>query len=393
MLVASGKVLYVVDAFGIATEIAGLPGDGPVQMARNANADIDVAMVADGRLFYYKAGVLTEYDNDFLPSLVGVVFIRGRFVVGCADGRFYYSEISKTVIDALNFYNAEGKPDGLAAIWQRRNEIWLLGTETVELWSPTEDDEDPFSPLGGGALPIGCLAGGTVAETSDDILWVDHSRQVRRAKGMQPSEVSPPWVVRLIEAEPNKASLVGHAYSLGGTNFYELSGSTFTIRYNMDRNEWYERRTQDMTRWRGQGAILFDGKILIGDAVNGSIWRLDNTHPADGDDDIIIQLQSAVVHLHPVPLTIYSLHLDVVPKRFADDGRDRKCMLEISSDGGGSWSRPIVASLGKQGQFKRALWRRLGTYERTGAVLRFSASARDVASVMDGMINGNQGSA
>lgn len=393
LVVVSGQALYEVDQTGSATAIAGLPGSGPVQMARNALADPHVAMIADGEAYVYRTGSLAKLETDFLPTLVGVVEINGRFVFGAADGRFFYSKIGSTEILGDQFYNAEKKPDGLTGIWTMNDELILFGSESREIWAPTQDAKDPFSPLGGGASSVGCRFGGSIAETADTVMWVDDSSQVRKSQGVQSAEISPPWVARLIEAETDDSALIAQAYSFGGLNWYEISGTAFTLRYNMDTNQWFERETYGAKRWRGQGAIKFAGKILIGDVRDGTIWHLDKDATADGDDEIVTRLLSTIVHASPVPLSVYSLHLDVIPALFSDPDRVRKCMLRLSADGGKSFGRPLTTNLGRQGEQRRAIWRRLGTYEKTGAVFEFSALAKDVSCIFDGAVNAQSGSA
>lgn len=397
LLIASGRVLYESDALGNVIEVAGLPGDGPVQFAKNAIADPDVMMVADGRAYHWKGGTLAALETDILPSLVGVILIRGRFMFAAVDGRCFYTDINSINIDGLSFSNAEGKPDGLVKPWGRRSEAWLLGTETTELWSPTEDENDPFSPLGGGALPIGCLCPGSVAENNDDIFWIDNKHQVRRATGMQPKEISPPWVVRVIQNEPDKQSIVGTCYSVAGANWYEISGSTFTLRYSLDAGHWVHRQTGDLPRWRGQGSIDFAGKTLIGDYASGDIWELDANCHDDGDTAVVMRLQSPLVHASPGPISIYSLHADIIPSVGGNSTdpeiADPKAMLRMSYDGGKSWTRPLTARLGKQGEYRRVIWRQLGTYERGGVTFEIAISSKVAKCVMDCQINGLSGSA
>lgn len=401
LLVAAGFTLYEVDALGVVTEVAGLPGSGFVQMAKNAKADPDVLMVASGRLWHWKGGAFVAFDSDFLPTLVGVVFIRGRFVVACSDGRLYWTGINDTIIDALSFANAEALPDGLVAIRERRNELWLFGSDSVEIWSPTENAEDPFSPLGGGAQPYGCLAApGAVAENAGHIFWIDDNRQVRRAEGLQGAEISPPWVVEAIEKVADPSTIRAATFAHSGMNWYQISSPLWTMTYCLDSNYWTERVTGDDKRWRGEDSITFAGKTLIGDWQSGAIWELDANGYDDGEDHkpVVMVLRSALVHAFPTPLSVYSLHADIIAAAQHSANPEvsaPKAMLRISSDGGKSWSRPLYKAVGKPGArvSPRAIWRQLGTYERQGVSFELSMSARVARAVGDGIINGAAGSA
>jgi len=395
LYVVSGRVLYAVTPAGDASELAGIPGDEPVQFAANALDQPDIMLCATGKLWTIKGGVCVPYDGDAIAgTVVDIDFLRGRFLIGLANGQFYYTRINSTEIEGDAFYNAEGKPDGLVGLWTRRNEVWLLGTESVELWSPTQDADDPFSPLGAGALPIGCLSAGTIAENNDDIFWVDNNRQVRRANGYTPKEISPEWVVEVIQAEPDTSSLRGFTFSLGGVNWYVLRGSTFTLWYNLNTNQWTERETLRSKVWRGLGAISFADKTLIGDDRSGSIWQLDADCALDGPDEIMVRLQSPIVHAWPMPLSIYSLHVDVLsmPRAGDFDEGQRTIRCRVSEDGGLSWFAPLTHVMGVRGAAGRVVFRQLGTFERQGATIELVMSATAARCVMSAVINGQQGS-
>lgn len=395
LYVVSGRVLYAITAAGDATELAGIPGDGVVQFAANALDQPDIMLCASGKLWTIKGGVCAPFDTDAITgTVVDVDFIRGRFVIGLSNGQFYYTRINSTEVEGDAFYNAEGKPDGLVGLWVRRNEVWLIGTESVELWAPTTDPDDPFGPLGAGALPIGCASAATIAENNDDIFWVDNRNQVRRANGYTPKEISPEWVVETIEAEPDKGSLVGFTHSLGGVNWYTLRGSTFTLCYNMNTNQWTERETLGRSTWRGLGAAGFAGRTLIGDDQSGQLWELAADYPMDGTIPIQMRLQSPIVHAWPMPLSINSLHVDVLSAVTAQDldATDRSVTLRLSEDGGRSWFAPLTHTLGARGASTRVVFRQLGHFERQGATIELRLPALSARSVMAAVINGQQGS-
>lgn len=396
LLAVIGNALYEFDVLGNRIEVGGIPGTGRVQMAANAIADPDVMIVADGLPYHWKAGALVPFETDVLPSLVGVVFLRGRFVFAAADGRFFYTQVSNITIDGDAIYNAEGMPDGLVAIAEFSQEIYLLGTESLEKWGPTNDDTDPFSPLGGGALSIGCGCPNSVVDIAGNLIWIDDNFTVQMLTGTAPADVSPEWVTRTIKAEPNKQAIIGTAYELGGTTWYEISAPSFTLRFNVKRKLWTHRETIGMKRWRGQGVVAYAGHLLSGDSLNGTIWMHDPDHPMDGDDPVVMRLVSPLIHASPAPLAVYTLHADIISgvggNSTDPEVAEPKAMLRISRDGGKSWSRPIAKPIGKQGQFRRVIWRQLGLFERFGGAFEISISSKVAKSVGECLINGTAGS-
>jgi hypothetical protein len=395
LYVVSGRVLYVVTPAGDIAELAGIPGDAPVQMVANALDQPDILLAADSKVWWIKGAVCTPYAPEAVTgSVVDVDFVRGRFVLFQSNGQFYYTRINSIEVEGDAFYNAEGKADGLVGGWVRRQEVWLLGSESTELWAPTTDVDDPFGPLGAGAIPIGCKNAATIAENSDDIFWVDNNNQVRRAQGYTPKEISPEWVVEIIEAEPNPESLRGFSFALGGLNWYVLMGSTFCLWYNLASGQWIERQTDGLPTWRGVGAVAFAGHVVVGDHRSGQLWRLTADHPFDGDVPIHMRLQSGIVHAWPMPLAMHSLHVDVTSRPTMGDvsEADRTIALRLSEDGGGSWFAPLTRVLGERGAASRVIFRRLGTFERQGATVELVLPAVAAGCVKSAVINAEQGS-
>jgi hypothetical protein len=398
LYVVCGAGLYRVDTDGTATEIAGIAGSGPVMFARNAMTDADVMIGASGATYHMKNEVVTKFESDAMPEAEGVSFIKGRFVFPIADGRFFCSNINSTTIFGDSFYNAEGRPDGLVRSFARRQELWLFGEESFEIWAITGDDSDPFSQLGGGAKSIGCISAGTVTEMDDRIFWIDDNAQVRMATGYDGQVISTPQVTRKIEAEPDKSAIRCDAYQLDGFYWLTVSAPTFTEVYNITTGQWTGRQTGSSTRWRGRGAVKFDNKIICGDIENGDLYQIDMDYHRDGTEPVVMRLRSPVIHAFPAPLSLYSLHLDALagpePRdATADDESDPQVMMRISRDGGGSWSGRLYEPLGRQGEAARCVFRQLGTVQRQGAVVEISISAPIAKAVTSGLFNAESGTA
>lgn len=396
LYVVCGSGLYKIDASGFVQEIASIAGSGPIQIAHNALAEPDVIIAGPGIRYHMRSDVVVPFDQDGLPTSQGVSFIKGRFVLPIVDGRFYYSNVGEITIFADSFYNAEGKPDGLVRSYVRRQELWLFGTESYEIWAITGDDSDPFTQLGGGAKAVGCLGPGALAEIDDRIFWIDDDFQVRMATGYDGQVISTPQVVRKIQAEPNKTAVRLDAYQLDGFYWLQVTAPSFAECYNITTGQWTGRTTGEVTTWRGSGAIKFAGKTVIGDSETGDLYHIDMDYHRDGDEPIVMRLRSPVIHAFPTPLNLYSLHVDAMagpePRDQSDTTQtDPQIMLRISADGGGSWSGPLFESLSRQGEAARVVFRRLGMVQRQGAVVELTIAAPIAKAITGGLFNAAQG--
>lgn len=388
LYVCAGRTLYLIRPTGGVVVIGGVPGDGIVTIEQNSLADPDIVVVGGGSVFVQNSKGYSRLVTDAMPAPISVAFVGGRFLFGVADGRFFYTRVNSTEIDGDAFYNAEGKPDGLIRAYVRRREVWLFGTLTLEVWSITGDELDPFTPLGGGARPYGCLSAAAVAEIDDRIFWIDQDYAVRMAQGYDGTPISTAYVTRVIKAEPDKTGITASVSTVDDTDFYEISGSTFTLRYNLKTGRWTDRVTGQLARWVGHGSVRDGDDTIVGDYRSGNLYRVDKAATSDGDEPIYCRLVSPCISAFPSPVVIYSLHVDVEPRALAVEP---KMQLRMSYDGGKSFQGSIAKKIGKVGGRNRAIWRKLGPVERQGAYIELSGFASDIGAVMAVVINGDTG--
>lgn len=388
---AAGRSLSLVAPSGARSTIGDIPGSGPTRFARNAFADPIIPIVSDGAITILRSGKLTPFSTDDMAPPIDVGFIRGRFVYPIADGRFYYSRIGEATVEADAFYNTEGNPDGNVGVWIRRNEIWLFGSKSLEIWAPTEDATDPFTILGGGARPFGCMSRGSICEVDDNLMWVDNQGSVRMAQGYEPADIGTPFTNRIIMADPQRKSIEGHTYQIEGANYYEISGSNFTLRYSLLTRQWTERKTRGMKRWRGAGAADFADEIIVPDLATGNLYKMDKDFAYDGDEPIIMRLVTPIIHAFPTPLSVYSLHVDMLTGRGVPGLDPPIATLRISDDGGETWSAALDEPLGMQGKNARVIWRALGSYERQGAAFEITLPSPVARCVMSALVNAEDG--
>lgn len=389
LYVASGPGLFKIDVSGRVTDLSGLPGSGLVTFASNALATADTIIVADGAAYHLKQDRLTTYSSDAFTAPISTAIINGRFIFPLADGRWFYSNVNTTDVFGDSFYNAEGKPDGLVRAFVRRNELWLFGRETLEIWADTGDENDPFTRLGGGARAIGCVSAASVVELDDRIFWVDDNNHVRMAVQYDGQKISTPFISRLIEAEPDKAGIRCDTYQLGGWDWLLVQGTTFSALYNIDTNQWTERETAGLRRWQGSGAIVFNDQVIVGDVSQGRLYTLETDHDRDGDQPLHWYCRSPIVHAWPQPLALWSLHLDVLASKEHEPG-DVSC--RVSFDGGSTYGSRLYEPLQtSERSGPRVVFRRLGTAERTGATIEVGAEASTARGMMAALINADSG--
>ncbi len=378
-----GRVLYTIDPAFTATAVGGIASDGRCYLALNRQRpNPQVAIVCDGLVYVWQAGVVTRLNDPDLPPPIDVNFLDGYMLYLGVDGRFFGSAIDDaTDIDALDFATAEKSPDGALRGAIRNREYWIFGGETTEIWQNTGGSGFPFARLT--SLDIGCLSGASVASFNDTLVWIAPDKTVRLAQGYSPKVISSNAVSRDIARVTDPTSIVGWSYEDEGYAHYVMSSSLWTWEFQMHletgHGAWHERKSAGLDRWVGEYGALFENKIICGHYNAGTLYQIDkDTHDEDGSD-LIMTVQTPIVHAWPRRLEIASIHADFaagVGLNAAAPNLDPQVSLQLSHDGGNTWRNELTKSLGQMGQYNtRQVWRRLGITNADGVTIKLSCSA------------------
>lgn len=118
------------------------------------------------------------------PSMNTIVGIDTRLVSGYRDpsGIFRWSglgNLGHQVWDALNFAEAEARPDPIVAIAENTNELFVFGTETLQVFSP--DPVVGFAP--GRTMNLGLLAPYSLIKVDDMFAFLDREKRFVLTEG------------------------------------------------------------------------------------------------------------------------------------------------------------------------------------------------------------------
>jgi len=296
------------------------------------------------------------YGSDYVD------FLNGFFIFNKpGTGQFYVSGAYDLTIDALDFASAEGVPDRLLRAIRDHNEVWLFGTESVEVFAPSTSADFPFERIAGAIQETGCAAANSVAQMDNTLFWLGSDPRgdaiVWRANGYQPARTS----THALEEEIRKYSRIddatGYSYQQSGHSFYVLTFPTAkkTWAYDAATGLWAERafRTEAnaLEHVRDSCHVFYQRKHLVGDRENGAIYELDlDTYTDSGS---LIPRIKTFQHISQANVIQFfrRLTLDMQVGIGGPLEQDPQVWLRWSDDGGNSWGSPVVTSLGQVGQF------------------------------------------
>ena len=386
---------------------------GPVSMSDNGT---QLFIACNGASYIYNVNTLqfAQISDPDFPGAVSVGFLNGYFVFNQPNSQKFYvtALLDGTSVDPLDFASAEGSPDNLVSLIVDHSEVWLFGSNSVEVWYDAGLADFPLARVQGAFNEIGCIAPYSVAKLDNAIFWLGADARGRgivyRAKGYTGERISTHSVEWQIQNYSDLSDAVAYTYQQDGHAFYVLNfpSANSTWAYDVSTGVWHERGgfiDGAFTRHRGNCQMSYGNKIVIGDYQNGDIYSFDLMVYSDagaaqkwlrswrvfppGQNDLKRTAQ------HSLQLDCETgVGLSGSPGSGLNDGRlitesgnyittqdgfvlavsateesstDPQIMLRWSDDGGHTWSNEHWVSMGRTGEYgRRAIWRRLGMTQK-----------------------------
>jgi hypothetical protein len=373
--VVSGSELYKLDTAYGATLLGTVSGSGPVSMADNG-FQLFVACNPDGYIYDDTTNLFGQITDVDYAGAVAVGYLDGYFVFNQPNSQtFWITQLLGSSIDPLDFASAEGSPDGLVTLIVDHRELWLFGTNSVEVWYDSGNATFPIERIQGAFNEIGCAAAYSVAKLDNGIFWLGSDARgngiVYRANGYTGQRVSTHAVEFAIQGYADLSDAIAYTYQQEGHAFYVLifpsAGATWV--YDVATNSWTERAgfaAGVFTRHRSNCQMNFNGEIVVGDFENGNIYAFDlDVYADNGAEQKWLRswraLPADTNDLKRTAQHCLQLDCETGVGLATGQGSDPQVMLRWSDDGGHTWSNEHWRSMGPIGQFgRRTIWRRLG---------------------------------
>jgi hypothetical protein len=374
--VVSGTELYKIDSSYTATKLGNVSGTGPVSMADNGT-QLFVACNGPSYIYNSSTGVFGRITDPDFPGAVTVGYLDGYFVFNEPNSQKIWvtALLDGTSIDPLDFASAEGSPDGVVGLIVDHREVWVYGTNSVEVWYDTGATDFPLQRIQGAFNELGCAATYSIAKMDNGLFWLGKDARgqgiVYRANGYTGTRISTHAVEWHIQQYGDLSDAIGYTYQQDGHSFYVLifpSVNTTWV-YDVATQAWHERAgwsNGEFTRHRSNCQMFFNNEVIVGDYENGNIYAFDLDDFSDngGIQKWLRTWRALPTGENNLKRTAHhSLQLDCETGVGLNlgQGSDPQVMLRWSDDGGHTWSNEHWVTIGKIGQYgKRALWRRLG---------------------------------
>lgn len=350
-----GKIVFYSDYFEkLANDIedplvANLDIDGDL-----AEIDID-ELLGDHVLYYPSESAPTQVTHLALINKVLICNLVGSDMV-------FYSEVNiLTSISASNFFTAESSPDEIKALFAMRNELVLIGTNSVEFW---ESSDIGFVRIGGQDIARGTYSPYTCQIINNTIYMLDSDRRlVRMVRNMQDRDVSLQSLAlnKEIDNFTDISQCFADHVQAGGRTYYVLTSpideKTYVFDYTRGQWDgqwgWWDEGVGQWKRWRGNCSLFVSSwnMHLVGDCANGKIYKMtDLVNTEDGHFVRRIPVKTGHVS-HGTYNWKASNMIRLKLKMDADRITAKNSKLSLRwRDDNGEWENERVIDLGNVGQ-------------------------------------------
>lgn len=292
--------------------------------------------------------------------------------------RVYWSAINRPdQWEELDFVSASIKSDPVLGIAVAGNYLWMVGSETYELWQTTSSSGTLYSPIrkvNGVASGVGTVSGNSVAAIASSVFFVGGGETGR----LHVYEGSSNGSIAVVSTDAMSMEFakystmedaVGMCWSDDGQVYYSVAFPTQDVTwvYNVGQKYWHKRSSTKNTiqhRWNITCISPAFSMIIGGNGATGELYHV-STHYNDDDGEPIVRRRVAPhLRANGKLLRHISLELDLECGNALPygQGSDPQVMLR-AIDGAGRLPRePRWKSSGTQGMYRRRVkWYRLGS--------------------------------
>lgn len=377
--VVSGFNLYEVDSAGAGTIRGTVALDTfPATICSNGAAGGQLFITSGDVGYCYDLGTDTLTTELVSGARMGA-FLSNRFIaLNTALSLFRYSGIDDgTAWDPTNFAQRSLQPDPWVTMKVVNSELWLVGSQTGEVWATQESFTDPYAPIPGALFNMGCAAPFSMQTINSILAWVGQSEEgsgtIVRANGYAAERISTHAVEANIQSFANVADAVSFSYVEEGHPFWCCNFVDGGITWTWDAvtNLWHKRGYWNATDHTyealrvGCHCVGFNKTHLVGDRINGKLYTMDSQIATDVDGTGIRRLRVFRGPEDDEERMIFVPWLQIDMQTgiglATGQGSDPQAMLQVSRDGGFTWDSELWVSIGVMGAYSvSAIWRMLG---------------------------------
>lgn len=325
---------------------------------------------------------ITDGDFDANGNPQHVVFINSFFIVTTDTKKFIRSAANDGLSwNALDSGTAEADPDPIVAPIVFKNQLFLAGSETFEVFEGVAAGGLGFQRINGFIINKGLFSPFSLIGVSDTFMFigggVNESPAVWAFSGSTVQKISTTAIDSELQNFTNEEIEVAFSYSYAqnGASFIGFNVGNSTFEFNTVSGLWNERMSQIITtkgvpvntRWRANSMVTAYNRVLVGDSQDGRIGVVDPETYTEYGTEIIRTVTTQPFADQGNVLTVSSIELTVESGVGDFSTIDPVVRMSVSKDAK-TFNNEISRSMGELGKYnQRCIWRK-----GVGRVSRFA---------------------
>lgn len=381
----NGNSLFRVNSNGTTDNLGTISGSGPVSMADNGTQLIIVVPNAGTGYIFVEPGTLTTItDSDFTANgeSLQVVYKDGYFI-HISKEKIFISDLNDGLsYDALAFGTAEVDPDENVAIHVNRNQLFVCGNETIELFQNIGTGTFPFQRVDGAVTQKGVKAKFSIVDFDNSFVFLGGGKNERvaiwRYTGPGAIKISTDAIDNQIQdyTDNQLKAVFATTYAQDGKYFVTFHFPDRAYTYDATasalsgRSIWHERRSLNtalmQSQWRVSGIVEAYGKILVNDRIDGRIGELSEDVYTEYGTKITRSISTAPLAAQGENIFINWISLTMEPGvgNIVDPGSN-PIIYRSFSDDGVNFGNETGREIGKIGEYKKKqIWHQEGMASR-----------------------------
>lgn len=370
-----GTSLVSIDATGAVTTLGDVGGSGPV--------GLDIAfqhlIIRSGDQLYYWDGTLTHVTDTDLGPVLDMLWIDGYTMTTDGTSVIVTELNDPTSVLPLKYGSAEEDPDMVTGLIKARDEAYVLGRNTIQVFRNVGGNGFPFATVKGASISVGCVGPSAKCLYSDSFAFVGSARNeaigIYLAGSGSATRISSRDVDDELAkvADPSTIILENRTSRAERRLLVHLPDKTLVFLLNaskaLEEPVWYDAQSGEGKPYRLRYATAVYGKIYVGDTETAAIGELTDAVSTHFGEAAEWRFDVGLLYNDAKGGIIHSVELVGLPGR-APLGVVGTAWLSMTRDGE-TFSVERGISMGKAGQRNMRLQWRPRTNFRNWIGLRF----------------------
>lgn len=358
-----GTKLVSIANTGVATVLGDVGGSGPAGL----DYSFDKLIVrSSGKLYYWDGSALNQVTDEDLGTCVDALWVDGYTM--STDGSYVVvTELSDPYqVKPLKYGSADADPDPISGLIKLRGEVYVVGTNTIQVLQNVGGNGFPFAIVTGATIPVGCVSASAKCLFGQSFAFVGSARGdalgVFIAGQGSANKISSRIVDDALAAVADPTSIVlERRVSRDEYRLYvHLPAETWVFMAKAteraDQAVWYRCQSGAGKPYRPRYAVEAFGKSIVGDTETNALAELSADVSSHFDETTQWQFDVGLLYNNAKGAIVDTIELVGTSGR-GSEVEGASVFMSTTRDGQ-LFSQERAVSLGKLGErTKRIQWR------------------------------------